>query len=82
MDSQTSIEQFILKDLLHGGRSKRLGIDDPLVSSGVIDSLGMLRLIEFLEGEMGLQIGDGDVNPENFETLGKILEFVDRKQST
>jgi acyl carrier protein len=80
VDAQT-IEGFIVGDLLHDAGRKALTMDAPLISSGVIDSLGMLRLIAFLEEEGGLAIGDGDVNPENFETMRKILEFIERKES-
>lgn len=79
MNTQARIEQFIIDDILQGGR-KSIAIDEPLVSNGVIDSLGMLRLISFLEQEMNLTVGDGEVAPENFETMRKILEFVERKQ--
>jgi acyl carrier protein len=79
MNVQT-IERFILDDLLQGGSCKALGLDEPLISSGVLDSLAMLKLIGFLEQELGLTIGDGEVVPENFETLRCILEFIDRKR--
>ncbi len=79
MNVQT-IERFILDDLLQGDR-KTISMDEPLISSGVIDSLAMLKLIGFLEQELGLTIGDGEVAPENFETLRNILEFVERKKS-
>ena len=80
--SAQSIEQFILDDLLHDEGRKSIGLDEPLVSSGVIDSLGMLKLIGFLEQDLGLTIGDGEVAPENFETLRKILQFIERKKSS
>jgi acyl carrier protein len=79
MDSQ-AIERFILDDLLQGGSRQTIALDEPLVSSGVIDSLGMLKLIGFLEQEIGVAIGDGEVSPENFETMRKILEFIERKR--
>ena len=66
MSAQT-IERFILDDLLHGGSRKSIALDEPLVSSGVIDSLGMLKLIGFLEQDMGLTIGDGDVKKQDFK---------------
>ena len=76
-----SIERFIVNDVLQGERDA-IGLDEPLVSSGVIDSLGMLRLIGFLEQESGLAIGDGEVTPDNFETVRKIASFVERKRSS
>jgi acyl carrier protein len=81
MTPQAKIERYILDDLVQGGSRTSLAPDEPLISSGLIDSLGMLRLITFLEQEMGVTIGDGEVAPENFETLRKISEFVTRKQA-
>ena len=78
MNTQTDIERFILDDLLAGQRES-LGPEEPLFSSGTLDSLGTLRLITFLEERFGLQIGDGEVGDENFGTLARLVAFVDRK---
>lgn len=79
MDAQT-LERFILEDVLRGERRKGIAIDEPLITSGVIDSLGILRLIGFLEQEAGLTIGDGEVSPDNFASIRAILAFIDRKK--
>jgi acyl carrier protein len=73
------IERYILENLFQGKRRKAIGLDEPLVSSGTLDSLWMLRLIGFVEETTGLTISDGEVTPENFETIRKILDFIDRK---
>jgi acyl carrier protein len=76
MQTQSEIERFILDDLLTGARES-LGPDEPLFSSGTLDSLGTLRLITFLEDRFGVQVGDGDVGEENFGTLRRLAAFVD-----
>ena len=78
MNEQT-IERFILENLFQGKKRKAIGLDQSLVSSGTLDSLWMLRLIGFVEETTGLIIDDGEVTPENFETIRKIMEFVERK---
>lgn len=80
MNTQTDIERFILDDLLSGQR-QNLDPEEPLFSSGTLDSLGTLRLITFLEERFGLQIGDGDVGEENFGTLNRLVAFVERKRA-
>ena len=80
MNTPVDIERFILDDLLSGTRAS-LNPEEPLISSGTLDSLGMLRLITFLEERFGLQIGDGDVGDENFGTLNRLVKFVERKQA-
>ena len=81
MNNQAIIERFILDDLLQGGDRHSIEMDEPLISTGVIGSLAMLRLITFLEQEMAVTIADGEVLPENFETLKKIIGFVERKKA-
>jgi len=77
-----AIERFILDNLLQGKRRKSIGLDEPLISSGVMDSLWMLRLIAFIEESLDITIGEGEVTPENFETMRKIMEFVERKRAS
>jgi acyl carrier protein len=78
MNIKSEIERFILDDLLAGSHSS-LDPETPLFSSGLLDSLGTLRLITFLEERFGLQIGDGEVGDENFKSLSRIQAFVERK---
>ena len=79
MNKQASIERFILEELLPESGGTKLDPDSALISTGILDSLALLRLITFLEQEMGIVIGDGDVVSDNFETLGKITAFVEGK---
>ena len=80
MNIQSKIERFIIEDLLVGGDRQSIAPNEPLITSGVIDSLGMLRLITFLEQDFNITIGDGDVLGSNFETVEKIAAFVQARQ--
>ncbi len=79
MQIQTDIERFLLDDLLAGVR-ERIEPDEPLFSSGLLDSLGTLRLITFLEERFNLRIGDGEVGDENFGSIARLTAFVRQKQ--
>src|SRR2546427_3094966 len=81
MNTQNLIERFIIDEILPAGARTTIDPDAPLISSGIIDSLGLLRLISFLEEKLGVMIGDGDVVPEHFETVAKIDDFVERKRA-
>lgn len=56
-------------------------IDDHacLIDSGAIDSLGLLDVVGFFEDELGLEIDDDDMEPENFETIAEMIRFAERK---
>jgi acyl carrier protein len=55
-----------------------LGADDPLFSSGIIDSFGVLELIAFLEDSFGISIDTTKHELTEFDTINKIVDFVRR----
>jgi acyl carrier protein len=78
MNIETKIETFIRNDLLLA-RKKAIGYDESLISSGILDSLTLLQMIAYLEEEFGITIGDGDMDPANFETIRDMAAFVQSK---
>jgi acyl carrier protein len=52
-----------------------------LLESGIVDSLGMLDLVSFLEKSFSIQIADEELTPENFATIASLTDFVKRKNS-
>lgn len=52
-----------------------------LLQSGLIDSLGMVDLVAYLEKSFAIAVDDEDMVPENFETLAAISAFVERKRA-
>ena len=66
--------------------AQRKGVNDvtdtlSLVQSGVIDSLGIFRLVSFLEENLKVRISDEEIVGENFETIDDIDRFVTAKLS-
>ncbi|MBI1798827.1 MAG: acyl carrier protein [Candidatus Eisenbacteria bacterium] len=54
--------------------------DENLLAQGIVDSLGILKLVTFLEQRFGFEAADDDLVPENFSTLEMIRDFVERKR--
>ena len=84
MDQTTtgSIEQRIhafLLDKFPLARKAGVGRDTALLEKGILDSLGILDVVSFLETEFSIVIGDEELVPENFQTLGTLSAFVLRK---
>lgn len=82
MNIETTVERFIVDELLVSDGRTKLDPDQSLVSSGVIDSLAILRLIAFLEEQFGIVVEDEEVVSENFETLNVIKAFVEGKKQS
>jgi acyl carrier protein len=60
-------------------KKRKVGEQDSLIGSGVMDSLGILDVVHYLEGEFGVQISDEELVPENFESVCSIAAFVANK---
>lgn len=54
--------------------------DDTLIfENGLLDSMGLLFLIEFLKDKYGMEVTDEELNPENFESVNRIVSFIESK---
>ena len=60
-------------------RKRNLGVDDRLLAEGIIDSLGVLDIVGYLESEFRISIADEDLSPENFETIARLTALVEQK---
>jgi acyl carrier protein len=54
------------------------GPDFPIVESGLVDSLGLFKVIAFIEEKFGLEIAPEDIVLENFVNIGAIAALVER----
>jgi acyl carrier protein len=76
---ESSVRQFITDNFPLGGSGAELAGGDSLLEVGVIDSVGVLELIEHLESTYDFQIPDGDVLPENLDSIDAISGYVARR---
>lgn len=58
------------------GREHDLQDDTPLVTSGIIDSAGVVEVVDFVEGRFGVRLGDADLSLANCNTLAGWTELV------
>ena len=73
------IKNYIIQELI---KDKDIGVIDstfPLLENGVIDSLGIQKLVSYLEETFSLKIEDEDIVPDNFDNLESIYRFVEKK---
>ena len=72
---KSRLKQFIQQELL-AGRAPALGDDDELLLSGLVDSLGAVRLITHIETDLGVKIPAEDVIIENFQTINAMASYL------
>ena len=80
MSVTAEVRDFIASELSVGRDTGTLTQDEDLLAKGIIDSHGVMELVQFLQDRYGVSIGDEDLVPENFQSLVRIEEFVERKK--
>jgi acyl carrier protein len=70
------VRRFITENFPLSAGGAELGAGDSLLEAGVIDSVGVLELIEHLESTYEIGIPDEDVLPENLDSIGAIAGYV------
>ncbi len=72
------IRRFIADRFLFGD-DKKLGDSDSLLEAGIVDSTGVLELINHLEERYGIKVTDDELVPENLDSIAGIAAFLARK---
>jgi acyl carrier protein len=81
MDLRETIRQYIVENFLFGDAEPLKDDGMSLLDNGIIDSTGVMELVAFLEGDLGLTIADEELVPENLDSVSNLVSFVTRKQA-
>lgn len=79
--SVETVKNYIVQNFLFGDGSQ-LENNTSFLQSGIIDSTGILELINFLEETYKIKINDDELIPENLDTIDNIVRFLERKPSS
>jgi len=81
MNLRDRIEEFIIKEICPemGLDIQEIKEDEPLIDSGILDSLGILKLLSYLDEELNLDISSDEVNKENFIDIKTICAWIGKQ---
>ena len=82
MEKNTTIQEKVKKYIVEASLSdsSKINDDTQIFESGLLDSMGLLFLIEFLKENFNVDVNDDELNPQNFESINSIVAFVSNKQ--
>lgn len=63
----------------HFQAPENLRVEESLLDGGIIDSMGVLTIVIWLEDEFGLVVDDEDVVPENIDSVANLVRYVNTK---
>ncbi len=79
VNEEAKIRDFILENFMAGESEEALDNDSSFLEKGIIDSMGVLELVAFVEDTYDIEIEDEELVPSNFDSVSKLVEYVRRK---
>lgn len=82
MELESQIREFISRNLLFTEDGFAYGDDASLLDEGIIDSIGVLELVNFVSTHFGLSVGPDEITPENFDSVNRLAQYIRQKQAS
>jgi acyl carrier protein len=78
-DVKGAIRRFVLSEFLQGEAESNVPDELRLRTDGIVDSIGTLRLVRFVEERFGVEIQPHETGVEHFDSIADIAALVARK---
>ena len=74
------IRSFIFENFLFDADESALKNDDSFLEQAIIDSTGVLELVEWVEESFDIKVDDTELTPENLDSINKLANFIETKK--
>ncbi|MDA8138773.1 MAG: acyl carrier protein [Desulfobacteraceae bacterium] len=78
MDLKPKLRAFVIDHFLFG-EANGLKDDTLFIETGIIDSTGVMEIVQFLEKEFAIHVADKELIPENLNSINNLSEYLSRK---
>lgn len=77
---EKQIRQYINEAILFSDDAVAYDDSDSLLAEGIVDSVGVMDLVLFVEQAFNVDVEDREITPDNFDSIDKMARFVRTKQ--
>ena len=77
---ETAVKNFILAEFLPGEDPEALTDTTPLLSNGILDSIAVLQLIDFLESRFGISVPPHEMDVDHLNSVAEVARLVRAKR--
>lgn len=74
------IRTFIFQELIFVAEPEKFSDDDNLLDAG-LDSMGIMRLIMFIEEQFGVTLPDAEIDPDNVHSINALEQWILRHKA-
>ncbi len=79
MEIEAQIRKYVAQNLLFSDDGFEYDDDDSFLQEGIVDSVGVLELVLFVEETFGVTVDDQEITPDNFDSVSKLARYVRSK---
>lgn len=82
MDTRARIRRYIAENLLFSENGFEYYDHASFLEQGILDSMGVMELVYFVEETFQVKVADDDLTPENFDSVERLADYVERTRSS
>ena len=79
MSVEKTIREYVLENYLFTDDESELDNSDSFLDKGILDSTGILEIINLLEDTFEIKVEDNEMIPDNLDSVNNIIAYVDKK---
>ena len=79
MTKTKALEDYITTTFVSDPTADPITADSNLLLSGLIDSLGVMQLVAFIQSENNIKVEPREITLKNFKTINSIVGFIEKK---
>ena len=76
---EQELRQFVIDNFLFGEGEEKFSNDDSFLDTGIVDSMGILQLVSFVQEKYAIRVADDELMPDNWDSVRRVAGFVQRK---
>ena len=81
MSVEQQIKEYIAKNLLFSDGAFPYSDDASFLEERIVDSMGVMELVSFVEEQFKVKVDDLDVTPENFDSINRLAAYIRGKRN-
>ena len=79
---ESEIRKFIAENMLFSADGFNYGDNDSLLEAGIVDSIGVMELVSFVDKTYKITVPPEDISPDNFDSINRLANYIRLKQGT
>lgn len=78
---RNTVREYLMANFMFGESRGGLKDNDSFLETGIVDSTGVLMVVEFIQEKFGIKVGDDEMLPDNLDSVDNLVGYIKRKKA-